>query len=327
MRWHFIIGIIISVACLAYLISQVDLEILWDQIKAVNYLYYLMMITMLGVYYIFRSFRWILLLRPVKVCQLNQLFSANLIGFMANNVLPMRMGELVRAYAASNLCNVPTSSILATLVVERIFDGMTLLAIMFLALLFIPPGANAGAFGVDYLRMVGLTMLIVYLAFLVVTLLLWRWPSAVIKFTHRLVTIVSTSLAQKVSIILDNFTNGLALFSQPKLLTAIILESFIIWGWALLMCYFFLPAVGLRPEIIMAAMALLGSSIAAAIPSAPGYVGTTQLAIMWSMMLVGAAEEKAAAYAIIYWAVCYFPVVLAGSVEMIRRGLKLSTLR
>ena len=98
------------------------------------------------------------------------------------------------------------------------------------------------------------------------------------------------------------------------------------WALTLLAFYLFLPAVGLPHNLLVAAMALAGASLAAAVPSGPGYIGTTQLAMMWAMMMAGAEADRAAAFAMIFWAACYFPITVAGLVEMMRRGLSLGSL-
>ena len=327
MKWHLIIGLAISALCLGYMLSQVDLANLWLMIKQANPLYYLMVMAQLAWVFWLRSQRWRILLLPLKNCKVAPLWSANLIGFMANNILPARLGELVRAVTASRLADVPASSALATLVIERILDGMTLLTVLFVALIFTDPSAKAGAFDVAYLRGAGLTLLAAYLGILTLLVALWRWPQATTGWLGGLAGRISDGLGQKVAEVLGHFTQGLALLSQGHHFPLLLGQSIAIWGLTLISCYLFLPAVGLPLDPLMAAMALAGGSLAAAVPAGPGYVGTSQLAFMWVLMMAGAPEDNAAAFGVLFWAACYFPVVAAGLVEMVRRGLSLESLR
>ncbi|MCF8033512.1 MAG: flippase-like domain-containing protein [Desulfarculaceae bacterium] len=327
MKWQLILGLGISAACLIWLLGQVDLAGLWILIKHLNPLYPLLVIAALAWIFYIRSQRWRVLLSPVKLCPDGQLYSANLIGFMANNILPVRLGELVRAYAANRLTGVPVSSVLATLVIERILDGMAILAFFFLALLFTDPRAQAGAFSVVYLRAAGLGLLAVYLGVLAVLVALYRWPQATVGWLAGLAGRFSPKLGQKLAEILAHFTQGLALLGKGRRLPLLVAQSLVMWLLTLLAGYLFLPAVGLPHSLLMAAMAMAGGTLAAAVPAGPGYIGTTQLAITWALMMTGADQERAAAFSLIYWACLYFPVVIAGLIEMTRRGMSLSSLR
>lgn len=327
MRWQLLLGLAISAACLAWLLGQVDLPRLGQLLLQLNPWYLLAVAALLSWVFFLRSQRWQLLMRPLKTCPIAPLYSANLIGFMANNILPARLGEIVRAYTVNRLCAVPVAGALATLVIERILDGMAILAFFFLALWFTDPTAQAGAFNVAYLRGAGLFLLAGYLGVLALVAALWRWPAATSGRLARLVGRISPRLGQKTAAILEGFTQGLALLGQGRHLPLLIAQSLALWLLMLLSGYIFLPAVGLPHSPLLAAMALVGGSLAAAVPSGPGYIGTTQLAVTWALMLAGADQERAAAFSLLYWAANYFPITAAGMIEMLRRGLSLGSLR
>ncbi len=327
MRWHLLLGLAISAACLVWLLGQVDLAHLGGMLAQLNPWYILAVNALFAWVFLLRSQRWQVLLRPLKRCPLGSLYSASLIGFMANNILPARLGEIVRAYAVGRLCAVPVSGALATLVIERVLDGMSILAFFFLALLFTNPAAQAGAFNVAHLRYMGLVLLAGYLVVLALLAALWRWPTATSGWLARLAGRLNRRLGEKAEVLLNEFTQGLGLLGQGRHLPLLIAQSLTLWLLCLLMAYVFLPAVGLPHSPLLAAMVLVGGSLAAAVPSGPGYIGTTQVAVMWCLMLAGADQERAAAYSLVYWASLYFPLVAAGLVEMTRRGLSLGSLR
>ena len=327
MKSRVLIGLTVSLACLAYVLREVDFTQLWRLVRQINPVYILAVNVFLGLSLWVRCLRWRILLAPVHRCKISSLYSANLIGFAANNVLPSRLGELVRAYALSKMEPVPVAGVLAGLVVERLFDGLTLLLVLFSALLFSDPTAAAGGFSVAYMRTVGYALLAVYVGVLALIIALWRWPAATNGFITALVGRVSTRLAGKIGALLDSFTQGLAVLGQGRTLLPLMGLSLGVWFFCLLMYTVFLPAVGLPPSLLMGAMALAGSGLAGAVPAGPGYVGTMHLAVAWSLAMSGADLNLALAYSLIYWAVQYFPLTISGLFEMWRRGMNLASLR
>lgn len=320
-------GLAVSLACLGWVLKDVDFARLWALTLEVNPLYILGVNLLMAVFFWLRSWRWRLLLQPVKEIGVGPLYSANLIGFMANDVLPARLGELVRAYVVDRITATPMTSVLATIVVERILDGLALLLVLFATLVFADPKAQAGAFNVAYMRGAGYTLLLAYLGVLAVMAALWRWPQATIGTIARLAGKLSPKLGETARHLLGTFAEGLAVLGHARHLPLILAQSMLIWAPMVCMYLLFLPALGLPPSLFMAAMAFAGASLASAVPAAPGYVGTFQLAVTWALVMAGADPERAAAYSLIYWAVQYFPLVIAGLVEMWRRGMSLKSLR
>ena len=314
------LGLLISLACLAYVLREVDFGLLWRLTRRVNPLYVLGLALLLALSLWFRSWRWRLLLEPIRRCRLGALYSANLIGLTANNLLPARLGELVRAYTLSRLEPVSASSALATLVLERVLDGLCLLLFLFAALLFADPQARAGAFSVTYLRGAGLFLLAVYLGVLALMLCLWRWPGATMGWLGRLAGRISPALGQRVEGLLETFHQGLAIIGRARRLVPLGLVSLAVWLPILGMFLLFLPAMEMPPSLLLAAMAMAGGFLGAAVPAGPGFVGTFQLAVSWCLMIAGADPQKAMAFSLIFWVVTNLPLTLAGLAEMWRRG-------
>ena len=321
------IGLVVSLACLAWFLKDVDFTRLWELARGINPLYALSSLALLCVTFWFRSLRWRVLLAPIKDCPLGGLLSANLIGFMANNVLPARLGEFVRAYAAAKLVQVPASGALATIVVERVLDGLALCAMLFTTLLFVEPGARAGSFDLIFLRGAGVTLLGVFLFALAVLWGLLIWPGRVMSLATGLAGRISPKLSAWVGEALSGFSQGLAVLKRGRSLLPLVLLTGAVWLPVLGMNTVFLPAVGMPPLVFWGALALVGENMASAVPAAPGYVGTFQLAVLWALVLGGAPEDKATAYAILFWALTYFAVTLGGLFEMWRRGMSLGSLK
>ena len=160
-------------------------------------------------------------------------------------------------------------------------------------------------------------------------LVLWGllvWPGRVLSLATGIAGKISPKLAIWVGGALTGFSQGLAVLKRGRSLLPLALLTAGVWLAVLGLNTVFLPAVGMPLMVFWGALALVGESMAGAVPAAPGYVGTFQLAVLWALVLGGAPEDKAAAYAILCWALTYFPVTLAGLFEMWRRGMSLSTL-
>ena len=134
MKKKFIIGLLVSLVFLYLAFRKVDFSELWSALKGANYWYILPNIVLVILSMWMRAYRWKFMIHPIKKVGLGRLFSTVMIGFMANNVLPARLGEFVRAYSLGAKENISKSATFATIVIERIFDGFAILFILWLSL-------------------------------------------------------------------------------------------------------------------------------------------------------------------------------------------------
>ena len=129
-NWRFWAGVLVSVVTLALLVLLVDRRELWEALRTANYLYLAPAIALYFIGQWFRALRWQYLLSPIASISARRLYPVIIIGYMANNVLPARLGELVRAvYLSRREPEVSIPASIATLSVERLYDGLTLLAL------------------------------------------------------------------------------------------------------------------------------------------------------------------------------------------------------
>ncbi|MEE9571502.1 MAG: lysylphosphatidylglycerol synthase transmembrane domain-containing protein, partial [Candidatus Neomarinimicrobiota bacterium] len=130
----FSIGLLFSIVGLAYAFRRFNWTEFINLLQGVNYWYLLAAVALqLGTVWI-RALRWKWLLAPIKNVSIKLLFDATMIGYFGNNVLPLRMGELLRAYVVSNNSSISTLKVIGTLIVDRILD---LLAVVILAIFFL----------------------------------------------------------------------------------------------------------------------------------------------------------------------------------------------
>src|SRR5512136_3403069 len=141
-RWQFWVGVLISAIFLWWALNKLNLGDFWQAVKTANYLW---IIPGIAIYFVAtwaRAWRWHYLLKPVKAIKTRVMFPITCIGYMGNNIYPARAGEILRAVILKNRENVAISASLATIIVERIFDGVVMLAFVLVNLTRLAPLAD-----------------------------------------------------------------------------------------------------------------------------------------------------------------------------------------
>jgi hypothetical protein len=314
MRWKLWVGIAVSLGLLWWASRGVHLEQLADSFATVRPAWLIPLLASLVVRFWLTALRWQLLLSPVKRVGLHRLFGVTLIGFMANNILPARMGEFVRAYALGKSESLSKSLSFATIVLERVFDGFTLLAFLVggLAFLHSDPWMVWSAVGSFSL----------YLA--VLGGLVW------LRRGHglgRLLAWLPGRLRNRVAGPLASFTLGLDVLGDARALGLIALLSLAIWvvNVAGLHATFAAFSLDLPPYAGFLVLAIM--AVALVLPSTPGYVGPFQAGTVVALGLFGVPKATALSLSLLYHAVNYVPITAAGLAYLGALNLTLGELR
>ena len=279
---------------------------------------YWWLIPALGAYFVgvgLRAVRWHYLLNPVQKIPAARLFPVVVIGYMANNVLPVRMGEVVRSYVLGRRENVSKTAALATIVVERIMDGITMILFLSVASLFVT--VNKDIEGIEKTT-AGVFLVVIIAFFAVAHSRLWmkRLETFGLRF-------VPGSLRPKIAGLADAFIDGLQVLRQWRDLLMVALLSVAAWGCEAGM--YWLVALAFSTMNLSAAavfMTLAVANLATLVPSTPGYVGPFDAAA--KLVLAGifkVSSNVAASYVILLHAALYLPVTLVGLVYWLRENL------
>lgn len=254
-----------------------------------------------------RGVRWRWLFHPASPAP-GPLVSATAIGYLANNLLPLRMGEVVRGYLAARSGGVSVWTALATLAVERVLDALTILAILAAVVLVVDVPL--------WLETAALTLLALDLLAMGLLIALARQPGPVGRRLERLPR-VGRTLAGGLAV----FSTGLAsLRAGPHLLPLLgwtvvlwVLNALAVW-MALLSASLALP-----PSAILAVLTFAG--IGVALPSAPGYVGTLQFFTVQALAVYAVTGAEALSFSFLYHAASYVPLSLLGWACLVLQGL------
>jgi glycosyltransferase 2 family protein len=319
-RGRVLIGVALTAFFLWLALRNVDLRAVRDALRSASYIYLIPAAISGLLGYCVRTVRWGRILAPVKKVPFGRLFPVLMVGFAANNLLPARIGEFVRAYLLSREEDVSTSLALATIVVERVCDGITLLALMALTLLFFPiPVTDAT------LRRVELGATAIFGVATIGLILLVLWPRPIQRLTTWCLRPFPRRLTARVEGILTAFIAGLSALKRPGTLARIAGLSLLVWLFegGTFACVLLAFPFGLaRSEWLAAAIFLLVFvNLGIMIPSAPGYIGTYQFFAKLALGAFAVAAAPALGLSFVAHALQYTLITGAGLLCLWRLGL------
>ncbi len=323
-RFQLAAGILVSTVAVWFSMRDVDPAAVGHALRRANYLGFLVAVaaTLFGFW--LRALRWRSLIAAPKRLGLDSLFSATMIGFMANNVLPLRLGEFVRPWALARREGLSKSTLFATVVVERAVDMITLLAILGIALLMHPISAAT-----DAGRMVRAGAVVLVATCVALTLFVFaveRRPHSAHTAVAWIVAPLPASARARVAGMLGHFVEGLGLFRDLRRLAWVFLLSFLMFGVVVVGLQASMWALGIRLPWYAGLIMLVVTAIGIMVPAAPGYIGTMNVACIAGLALLKVGKDYAVPFSWFYWASQWAPVTLVGLLYLQREGLSLRSL-
>ena len=264
-----------------------------------------------------RTWRWQYTLRPLQLVPLTTLFPDVCIGYFGNNVFPFRAGELLRSYVLKKQTGIDISSSLATVIIERIADGLVMIMFVFLALPFAPMP--------EFFRNAVITMTV---GFLFATAL-FIWAANDPQRVDRIYGgIARYLLPSKIRAVTDGFFQrfmlGLRSLSSPSDMTAIFLTSVLIWLLETVKYWFVMHAFDFSVGFIVLMLMNGLVNLATTLPAAPGYIGTFDTPGIMTLQAFGVNPSVAASYTFTLHAALWMPVTLLGGYFFWRNHLHIS---
>jgi uncharacterized membrane protein YbhN (UPF0104 family) len=275
-----------------------------------------------------RSLRWQYLLEPLGHASFGNAFRATAVGFAASSVLPARAGEVIRPYFLARHENMTATGAFATIILERVLDVLTVLALLGSFILLFDPGvgkANPTAWAA--VKWAGVTAGGGALAALVVMFVLAGDPERLGRTMARLEQILPSALAGLIARVAEKFARGLGAVRKPRRLLVALLWSFPLWLsialglWAVAVA--FRLAVPFTGSFLLIALLVIG----VAVPT-PGAIGGFHEAFrLCATMFFGAPEDAAVGAAIVAHLLSIGPALLLGLFFAAQTGLNFSGMR
>lgn len=326
-RWQFWVGVLISAALLWWALRGLRLDEVWESLKGANYLWLLpgIAVYFLGVWA--RAWRWHYLLRPLKRIPTRTMFPIVAIGYMGNNIYPARAGELLRAYVLRRREQIPISASLATIIVERAFDGIVMLAFVFLNLPELASLTVDSGFA-GSIRSLALIGAGVFFGAVLVFLLMAIFPDQSRRLSIWLIDrLAPTRWRDSLTGITERFLEGLASLRSPVDVFMVLLTSVVIWLFETGKYWFVMHAFPF--EVSFFALMLMNGivNLATTIPSAPGYVGTFDAPGIAVLEAYGINRALAAGYTLVLHVALWLPITALGGYYMLRESLSWAQVR
>lgn len=313
------LGILIALIFLVIFFRGTDFGTIGSVLQTTNYWFLVPALVLYFAGVFVRAIRWHFLLRSIKQISYARLFQVTLIGYMANDLLPFRIGELVRAYVMGETEQISKASTLVTIVLERIFDGVTMLLFIGVASFFLPLEG--------WIRSMLLLGSALFAAAVVVLVVAVGFRERFDHLIHRVMGRLPERWGAQGLKLIDSFFHGLSVLRTP-------LDSFLALGcsivaWLLEAGMYAVLALGFRIDLSFPVYVLTTAvaNLVTIVPSTPGYVGVFDAAVRYLLEFFGVPVNIAASYTILLHATLIVPVVIVGLVLMSRLGLTLGQLQ
>jgi len=326
-NWRIWIGILISAVFLYFSLRGLKLAEFWEALKHANYWWLIpgVIVYFIGVWG--RSWRWHYMLRPLKKVPTATMFPIVAIGYMGNNIYPARAGEVLRAAVLREREGVPISASLATVVVERIFDGVVMLAFVFLNLpeLARLAGTNLTVFNAEIsIPQLAVIGAVVFIGALLVFMAAAMFPRATEKIVDRfLLRFIPERFREKTRGLTLRFLSGLESLRSPFEALMILFTTILIWLLETGKYWFVMHAFQGIDVSFFTLMLMNGIvNLATTIPSAPGYVGTFDAPGIAVLVAYGVGQAIATSYTLVLHVALWFPITILGAYYYLRQPLR-----
>jgi uncharacterized protein (TIRG00374 family) len=327
-KWQFWVGVVISVVFLYLALNKLNFA---DFMQAITHANYWWIIPGVAVYFVAvwaRAWRWHYLLKPIKSIKTKIMFPITCIGYMGNNIYPARAGEVLRAVILRRREGVSISASLATIIVERIFDGVVMLAFVFVNLAQLAALSNVSIpIGSWNLTIKGIAVWgsVAFFGALVLFLLAAMFPKVSSRFFKWLIDhLLPVRIRANSMVVMDRFLDGLESLRTPGNILMVFLTSVIIWLLETVKYWFVMHAFGFHASFFTLMLMNGVVNLATTIPAAPGYIGTFDAPGIAILVASGIPQAIATGYTLVLHVALWVPITVLGAYYMTREGIKWS---
>ncbi|MDR1522355.1 MAG: flippase-like domain-containing protein [Endomicrobium sp.] len=276
-------GVVISLVLVYLTLRQIDFTRSLALIKSVNYWFLFPALIVYVSAYIFRAVRYCFILLPLKKTKILENFPYTVIGFFANNIVPLRLGEFIRAKITGQYLKISGSAALATIIIERLFDILMFILFFFLIFLFMPfPDIVEKSFYV--LFAIGIFCFIVLYIIII-------YEDNVIKLLSKIA--IPDKIKSFILKFFNKFASGLSILKRPTILLRVLISSIIVWLTESLTLVIIAHACGIKLSILGAIFTVIIIGVGSIVPTMPGYFGTYELMGVLSLSSLGIDKDLA----------------------------------
>ena len=311
-RWHtLLIGLLISAVALYFALRNVDLAEAVKALRTARYGYVALACVLVVATTYLRGVRWRVLTQG-RLTAVDGFWLFN-IGFLFNNVLPVRLGELARAYLAGRHPKMHFTSALSSIIVERLLDMVSVVALLG-GLLFgldLPPALKAGGAAMGGIALAGIVILAITA----------RNPDGILRVAERLADAIPGLTGERVTGWLGPFAHGLAGVTDLRVFVVGLGLSLFGWLFSGFMVWVLMLAFWSRVPVSMGLLAVVAAGLGVSIPSAPSGIGPYQAAVYVALTAVGFDPDVSTSFAFVMHAMGFVMTSLLGALGLVREGV------
>lgn len=308
------VGMVISLIFLALAFRELHPAAFIDALQQVNPGWLIAAAALYFVAVVIIALRWQFLLRAVQFIPLIPVTGIVAIGYMGNNVYPLRAGEALRIYLLKRNHDVPVIRSTTVVIVERVFDGLVMLTFIVVSLLLIDVQSDA-------VQSVATVAAAIFIPAITVFFLLAAQPNLLRRITQWVIKLLPGKLGDIVAGLSEDIIHGLESLRSPINLLGAIITSYLTWAVEAFVYWMVMWAFGLELGYPVALLVVGTVNLAGLIPASPGQVGVYEFFVSTVLIAVGIAQNTALAYAIVVHIVIWLPVTVVGFILLVRQGM------
>lgn len=328
--WKGLLGIAISLAFLYWAFRDVRLADVARELRHANPWWYLGSVVLVTCTFPLRAFRWQILLAAStgRTPRLKPVWQAVAIGFMANNLLPARAGEVARAWSGGHLTDTPMTTALSTIGVERVFDGLVVVFLLVLGIAAVD-FPEAVTIGGTSLRAIAFSAGALFAAALLLLAAMVRAPEAVLALADRWIARWLPARAGAWTMrAARHLFDGLTVLRSPRDFGRVLTWSFAVWlanagSYYLAFRAFHFDTLPFTATLVLQGIVVLG----VAVPSSPGFAGVFETFCIIALGIYGVAKSDAASFAVGVHLGWFVPITALGLAVLARTGLRFRDLQ
>lgn len=263
--------------------------------------------------YVLRGLRCQLLVRAHGPLRLSTATGVVLVGYAANNILPARLGELVRASMLAQRANMPVSQALGVTFIERVLDGLAMLLLLVVATLTV----EVPAWMTELVYLAAAVFGVATAAIAVAVL----WPGAIVAVAGRCGGLLGPSWRARLEQLATNVTSAAACLRDPRQGALLLASSVAIWCLEASIFVFLLPVFGAPLSIQIGLITMCVTGFGLLLPSSPGFIGPFHYFASQVVMLFGVSQATGLAYASLVHLTFFLPTTIAGGCVMLWYGV------
>jgi len=316
MKKQMLLGILIAIVCLYFAFRGISITGLFHALRTARLRWIACALMIYSIGYILRAFRWRILMEPIRRCSAGELFAPMIIGFLANNILPFRMGEFIRAHVTGTKFNVSRTASLGTILLERLCDTVSFLSTFIaVALIFPFPGVvEKGA------AALGLLCILVTASLVIILRHRDRFQEVVEKLR------IPQNWKRTIEHLVGNFAQGVSSLKKARHVAGALLLSLVIWTIEGSYLYLIAKSLSAPLSYPQAFFLLFFMGLAVTLPQAPGYIGTLELFGVTALALLGIPKQQALPVILSIHGTQFCFILAVGMWALYHEGISLNSL-